>query len=89
MRRDAGLDMLGQHFQLSGETEVPEFAAIFLIGRKMADYGYLSEESKKDKMFRMLGTRMGKTRPTRHSDLGAGKGFTSGHQIFLRSAHLS
>ena len=52
MRRDAGLDMLGQHFQLSGETEVPEFAAIFLIGRKMADYGYLSEESKKDKMFR-------------------------------------
>ena len=89
MRRDAGLDMLGQHFQLSGETEVPEFAAIFLIGRKMADYGYLSEESKKDKMFRMLGTRMGKTRPTRHPDLGAGKGFTSGHQIFLRSAHLS
>jgi len=53
MRRDAKLDMLGQHFSLSGETEAPEFAAIFLIGRKMADYGYLSEESKKDKMFRI------------------------------------
>ena len=51
MRYDTQLDMLGQHFSLSGETEVPEFAAIFLIGRKMADYGFLSEESMKDKMF--------------------------------------
>ena len=56
MRRDSQLDMLGQHFSLKGETEVPEFAAVFLVGRKMADYGYLSEESQKDKMFRLVGS---------------------------------
>ena len=42
MRRPAELDMLGQHFKLEGETEVPEFAAVFLIGRKMADIGSAS-----------------------------------------------
>jgi len=52
MRKDASLDMKGEHFTLSGETEVPEFAAVFLIGRKMADWGYLSEESGKEKLFR-------------------------------------
>ncbi|MBR2255357.1 MAG: DNA primase catalytic subunit PriS [Candidatus Methanomethylophilaceae archaeon] len=50
MRRDAKLDMLGEHLSLSGETEVPEFAAVFLIGRKMADYGHLSEEDTRPKL---------------------------------------
>jgi hypothetical protein len=26
--------------RLTGETEVPEYAAVFLIGRKMADLGH-------------------------------------------------
>ncbi len=51
MRRPAKLDMKGQHFSLDGETEVPEFAAVFLIGRKMADFGFASEESTKKKLF--------------------------------------
>ena len=51
MRKDAKLDMKGQHFDLSGETTVPEYAAIFLIGRKMASYGFASEESNKEKLF--------------------------------------
>lgn len=51
MRRPAKLDMKGEHFSLEGETEVPEFAAVFLIGRKMADYGFQSEESLKQKLF--------------------------------------
>jgi len=51
MRRDTKLDMKGQHFDLSGETTVPEYAAIFLIGRKMATYGFASEEAQKEKLF--------------------------------------
>lgn len=51
MRRPAELDMLGQHFKLEGETEVPEFAAVFLIGRKMADIGYASEPKVERKNF--------------------------------------
>ena len=51
MRKDTKLDMKGQHFDLSGETTAPEYAAIFLIGRKMATYGYTSEESQKEKLF--------------------------------------
>ena len=51
MRKDAKLDMKGQHFDLSGETTVPEYAAVFLIGRKMASYGFASEESQKEKLF--------------------------------------
>ncbi len=51
MRKDAKLDMKGQHFDLSGETTVPEYAAVFLIGRKMATYGFASEESQKEKLF--------------------------------------
>jgi DNA primase small subunit len=37
MRRDSELTILGERMQLKGETEVPEYAAVFLIGRKMAD----------------------------------------------------
>jgi len=51
MRKDMELDMKGQHFKLSGETEVPEYAAVFLIGRKAASYGFASEESQKEKLF--------------------------------------
>ncbi|MBQ7621227.1 MAG: DNA primase catalytic subunit PriS, partial [Candidatus Methanomethylophilaceae archaeon] len=51
MRKDMSLDMKGQHFELSGETTAPEYAAIFLIGRKYASYGFASEESKKEKLF--------------------------------------
>ena len=51
MRRPASLDMKGERFTLDGETEVPEFAAVFLIGRKMADFGYASENAERQKMF--------------------------------------
>ena len=51
MRRPAQLDMKGEHFSLEGETEVPEFAAVFLIGRKMADFGYASEAQTQKKLF--------------------------------------
>ncbi len=51
MRRDSTLDMKGQHFELSGETEVPEYAAVFLVGRKMADIGHASEASEQVKLF--------------------------------------
>jgi DNA primase small subunit len=40
MKRDSELTMLGEHMLLKGETEVPEYAAVFLIGRKMADIGH-------------------------------------------------
>lgn len=52
MRRDSELDMLGDHMVLKGETEVPEFAAIFLVGRKMADVGWASEAVEQKKLFR-------------------------------------
>ena len=39
MRRDTDITIKGQHFKLSGTTKVPEYAAVFLIGRKMADFG--------------------------------------------------
>ena len=51
MRKPADLNMKGEHFSLKGETEVPEFAAVFLIGRKMADFGFASEECQKTKLF--------------------------------------
>lgn len=54
MRRPADLEMKGERFSLKGETEVPEFAAVFLIGRKMADIGYASEETRRTKLFRGL-----------------------------------
>ena len=39
MRRDTEITIKDQHFKLSGTTKVPEYAAVFLIGRKMADIG--------------------------------------------------
>lgn len=39
MRRDTDITIKGQHFKLSGTTKVPEYAAVFLVGRKMADIG--------------------------------------------------
>ena len=39
MRRDTDITIKGQHFKLSGTEKVPEYAAVFLIGRKMADFG--------------------------------------------------
>jgi len=49
MKNTYEFDMKGEHFSLSGETEVPEFAAVFLVGRRAADHGYLSE--KKESLF--------------------------------------
>jgi DNA primase small subunit len=43
MKKDYKFDIKGEHFSLSGETEVPEYAAVFLVGRKAADHGFLSE----------------------------------------------
>ncbi len=51
MKRDSELDMKGEHIVLKGETEVPEFAAIFLVGRKMADVGWASEAPEQKKLF--------------------------------------
>ena len=51
MRRNSELDMKGEHLVLRGETEVPEFAAIFLVGRKMADVGWASEATEQKKLF--------------------------------------
>jgi DNA primase small subunit len=51
MRDDMKLDMKGEHFNLSGEVEVPEWAAIFLIGRKVADYGFRSEDTDREVLF--------------------------------------
>ena len=36
---------------LDGETMVPEWAAVFLIGRKMADIGFESEVREQPKLF--------------------------------------
>ncbi|MDR1690240.1 MAG: DNA primase small subunit PriS [Candidatus Methanoplasma sp.] len=49
LKRDYGFNMKGEQFSLSGETEVPEYAAVFLVGRKVADFGYASE--KKESLF--------------------------------------
>lgn len=51
MCKDMKLDMKGRHFNLSGEVEVPEWAAVFLIGRKAADFGFQSEESTRTRLF--------------------------------------
>ncbi|MCL2143345.1 MAG: DNA primase catalytic subunit PriS [Methanomassiliicoccaceae archaeon] len=40
MKRDTEITMLGERMLLKGETEVPEYAAVFLIGRKLADHGH-------------------------------------------------
>ena len=39
MRKDTDITIRGQHFRLSGTQKVPEYAAVFLVGRKMADIG--------------------------------------------------
>ena len=49
LKKGYEFDMKGEHFSLSGETEAPEFAAVFLVGRKVADYGHLSE--RKESLF--------------------------------------
>ncbi len=46
MHRSMSLYMLGEHMALKGETEVPEFAAPLLIGRKYAHIGWDSEPKK-------------------------------------------
>lgn len=56
MRRPADLEMRGERFSLEGETEVPEFAAVFLVGRRMADVGWASEETGRERLFRRSGT---------------------------------
>jgi len=43
MKRDSEITILGERMSLKGETEVPEYAAVFLVGRKMADIGHSSE----------------------------------------------
>jgi DNA primase small subunit len=49
MKRPYELNMKGNRFSLkAGETEVPEYAAVFLIGRKEADWGYGSDISEND-----------------------------------------
>ncbi|MCL2785684.1 MAG: DNA primase small subunit PriS [Methanomassiliicoccaceae archaeon] len=40
MKRDSEITILGERMVLKGETEVPEYAAVFLVGRKMADIGH-------------------------------------------------
>lgn len=47
LKRDLQIRIRGQDLALSGETEVPEYAAPFLIGRKYADYGWASEPREK------------------------------------------
>lgn len=39
MRRDYDVTIRGERFSLKGTTEVPEYAAVFLIGRKEATIG--------------------------------------------------
>ena len=51
MRKDVSMNMKGQDFSLKGETEVPEYLAIFLVGRKMADIGFASESAGKERLF--------------------------------------
>jgi len=45
MRRDTEITILGERMQLKGITEVPEYAAVFLIGRKMADHGHVTRDA--------------------------------------------
>ncbi|AGI48535.1 putative DNA primase, eukaryotic-type, small subunit [Thermoplasmatales archaeon BRNA1] len=47
MRKDMSINILGEDMSLKGETEVPEFAAPFLVGRKYADYGWKSQQSER------------------------------------------
>jgi len=40
MRSDYDITIKGEHFSLKGRTEVPEYLAVFLIGRRAADHGH-------------------------------------------------
>ncbi len=51
IRKPTKLDIKDEHLSLKGETEVPEYAAVFLIGRKIADFGYASEEQRRNRLF--------------------------------------
>ncbi|MCQ2053301.1 MAG: DNA primase catalytic subunit PriS [archaeon] len=42
MKKNTEITIKGQHFKLDGTVNVPEYAAVFLIGRKMADIGDVS-----------------------------------------------
>ena len=48
MKKDTDIWIKGEHFKLSGSEMVPEYAAVFLVGRKLADVG---EGVKKDSFF--------------------------------------
>lgn len=39
MKRNTDITIKDQHFKLDGTVNVPEYAAVFLIGRRMADIG--------------------------------------------------
>jgi len=43
MKRDSEITIRGERMSLKGETEVPEYAAVFLVGRKMADIGHAGD----------------------------------------------
>ena len=43
VRNPMSLRMLGEDMTLEGETEVPEYAAAFLVGRKYADVGWAGD----------------------------------------------
>ena len=42
MKRNTDITILGERMQLKGETEVPGYAAVFLVARKMADIGHVT-----------------------------------------------
>ncbi len=44
MHKDTEIKIKGENFSLKGTTEVPEYAAVFLVGRKMADIGASEDE---------------------------------------------
>ena len=44
MRRDLQVVFKGERYTLSGQTEVPEDLAVFLVGRKMADVSHSLDE---------------------------------------------
>jgi DNA primase small subunit len=49
LREPVNLKIKDERFVLEGETEVPEYAAVFLIGRRYASLGHSSEM--KDRLF--------------------------------------
>jgi DNA primase small subunit len=44
MRQDMEIVFRGERHRLSGQTEVPEDLAVFLVGRKMADVARVLDE---------------------------------------------